>query len=593
MALGEAYNIEMRDFTALQALLQRLDGDGYRAYSALQGEWLQAGDIPLRLCVDHVQGDPFAAPSRLRVQLAQKVAGFPPSTFATEPRRRALCSWLACRFSRAADNLAHRAGSGRSGLIDIDRPGQQLLHRTCLLIDDDGVEARFVVGLPAAGRRILGEAAVELLCERVPDIVAQALKYDPAQMPEIDAWTQTAEDADALRQQLRERDLVAFVADDSVLPRFSGIDDGPMLDGVTSFAAPPSLRVELQAPNAGTITGLGIPRGVTLVVGGGYHGKSTLLEALALGVYDHRPGDGRERVVTDDSAVTIRAENGRRTAGVDVSSFIGELPSARDTRAFCSDDASGSTSQAANIVEAVEAGARLLLVDEDLSATNFMIRDGRMQQLVASEDEPITPFVDRVRSLYDDHGVSTILVMGGSGDYFEVADTVIAMESYQPRDVTDRAHEIAAADRGPGSLRRTETCGDLTVDAVRAPHPDSIDPRRGRRAVSWRVRDRWQLQVGESDIDLHAVSQLVDASQTRAIAGAILLARQHMDGRRLLPDILDLVEHTLAEEGLDALSPHPVGDLAACRRHELAAALNRLRTLRVCRPDSPELELAS
>ena len=181
-----------------------------------------------------------------------------------------------------------------------------------------------------------------------------------------------------------------------LLPRRSGVDDRPLEGGgVVPFRSPESLRVVLQAPNAGSVPGMGVPVGVTLVVGGGFHGKSTLLRALEAGVYNHRPGDGRERVVSDPDTVKVRAEDGRAVAGVDISAFIDGLPLGQDTHHFTTPNASGSTSQAATIVEALESGAHALLVDEDTSATNFMLRDRRMQSLVPKDAEPITPFQPR------------------------------------------------------------------------------------------------------------------------------------------------------------------------------------------------------
>ena len=575
---------DTRDAGRLAALLERIDGAGYRAYRDLRGAWdFAEAEAPFRLHVDHVQADPFAAPSRMRVRLDPSVAGFSARSFTAGPRRRALCSYLALRFSDEAGDSPRGAGSGHSGRIAIDRPGQQVLERTCVLIGDEGsVEARFVAGLPAAGRRILGRAAADLLCRRLPGIVARALLCESCDEGEIDEWTRTTEDAVALRAALAEGGWVGFVADGAVLPRRSGVDDRP-LAGAVPFRSPASLRVELPTPNAGPVTGMGIPEGVTLIVGGGFHGKSTLLSALARGVYDHRPGDGRERVVTDPTAVAVRAEDGRSTAGVDLSPFIGDLPFDHDNAFFCTGHASGSTSQAAAIVEALEAGTRCLLVDEDTAATNFMIRDGRMQQLVAREQEPVRPFIDRVRQLHEEAGVSTILVMGGTGDYFGEADTVIAMERYEPRDVTVRAHAIARAHAGD---RTRETTGPVAGGASRVPLPESIDPRRGRREVSWKARGPFELRFGEEEIDLSAVAQLVDAGQTRAIAEAILRGREHyIDGRRGLAEILDRLMDDLASGGLDALSSRPSGDLAGFRRFELAAALNRLRTLRVRHPE--------
>jgi predicted ABC-class ATPase len=338
------------------------------------------------------------------------------------------------------------------------------------------------------------------------------------------------------------------------------------------------LRVEVELPNAGRISGLGIPKGVTLVVGGGFHGKSTLLKALELGIYNHRPGDGRELVVTDAAAVKIRAEDGRAVVGVDISAFISELPGGLDTGVFSTRDASGSTSQAANILEALEAGATALLVDEDTSATNFMIRDHRMQELIAKDKEPITPFVDKVRQLWDEHRVSTVLVMGGSGDYFDVADTVVAMEAYRPRDVTAQARAIAKRYR---SERTAEGGGQFGAVTARRPLGASLDPSKGRRERSVKSRGTKTVLFGREEIDLAAVEQIVHPGQLRALGAALLNVRGLADGEQTTSAVLDRVEQAMSRGGLDALADRPAGDLAGFRRFELAAALNRIRTLRV------------
>jgi predicted ABC-class ATPase len=345
-----------------------------------------------------------------------------------------------------------------------------------------------------------------------------------------------------------------------------------------AFESPGNLRVDIELPHAGQVSGLGIPKGVTLIVGGGFHGKSTLLEALEVGVYNHRPGDGRELVVTDPSAVKIRAEDGRYVAGVDISSFIADLPGGRDTKFFSTLDASGSTSQATNIVEALEVGCRLLLVDEDTSATNFMIRDHRMQELIAKEKEPITPFIDKVRQLWEDKGISTVLVMGGSGDYFEVADTVIAMENYRPRDVTTEARGIAQKYRTERRGEGGSSFGDIRQ---RLPQGESLDPSRGKKSTSVKSRGVKTVLFGTDEIDVSEVAQIVHPGQLRAIGEALVRMRNLADGRRTLAQILDEVEKETAENGLDILVPWVVGDLCAFRRFELAAALNRLRTLEV------------
>jgi len=560
----------------LQRLLRRIDGRGYKAYKEIQGRYEFPG---FTLSIDHVQGDPFAAPSRLRVLVPQSVARFPVETREGASRAVALATYLADRFAQATRRVAERRGSGKSGLVEIDRPGQEVLERTAVITGADRVEARFVAGLPAAGRRILGRQAEAMLVGDLPDVVRASLLFESLDAAAIDEAVKLNEDADALRAALDERGLVAFVADGSILPRRSGVDDRPLADGAVPFTPPESLRVTIDLPNRGPVAGLGIRKGVTLIVGGGFHGKSTLLAALEHGVYNHRPGDGRELTATSPGAMKIRAEDGRRVVGVDITPFIGELPYGQKTSFFTTDNASGSTSQAANIIEALEAGADVLLVDEDTAATNFMIRDHRMQELVAKEKEPITPFVDKVRQLYEERGVSSIIVAGGSGDYFDVADRVIAMDSYVPRDATAEAQTIAAKYRS----ERVREGGDRFGDVVeRVPDRASVDPRRGRREVSVKVRGRATIQFGEETVDLSAVSQIVDPSQTRAIAEAILYARErYMDGDRSLRAVLDAVAADLTREGLAVLSRRSVGNHAAFRPLEFAAALNRLRSLRV------------
>jgi len=563
----------------LRSTLQRLDNASYKAYKDIKGNY---DFIDFKLIIDYVQGDPFASPSQLRVQVPQSIAGFPQFLYQSTSRQIALRDYLTRQFRQAAGEISDSRGTGKSGLIAITSVGQEILERSSVLVNEEMVEARFVVGLPAKGRRILGRQAAELLCEDIPEIVDQALIYQSLSPKAIREHVETVEDADWLRDQLSERNLVAFVPNGAILPRRSGVDDRPLDDpNVVAFQSPPELQVSFDCPNRGTVEGMGIPEGITLIVGGGYHGKSTLLQALELGIYNHLPNDGRELVVTNPDAVKIRAEDGRNVVGVDISPFINQLPQGRSTNDFSSPNASGSTSQAANIVEALEAGAKVLLVDEDTTATNFMIRDHRMQQLISKEKEPITPFIDKIQQLYQDYQVSTILVMGGSGDYFDMADTVIAMENYRPYEVTEKAKAIAQENRTERSIEGGETFGTITP---RIPLAKSIDPSRGKKDVDIKVRDDDEVSFGSEEIDLASVEQLVDQGQLRAIAAAIVYAKkQYVDGKRSLSEILDLIQEDMEKKGLDVITPSPQGDLTYFRRFELAAAINRLRTLAVKR----------
>ena len=563
----------------LRTTLRRIDGRGYPAYRDLKGVWRLP---PYTLDIRRVQGDPFAAPSRAAVILDPARAGYDAATLATPPRRTGLSCLLARTFAAAARRTRRGAGSGKSGEIAMADPGQVVLPNTAVLVGPDGtIEARFTIGLPAAGRRILGRAAERLLLDTLPALVRSTLPHR-AHPPETPArHAHVNEDADCLRGQLDERGLVAFIADGSILPRRSGIDDRPLSSGrATPFESPSSLRVTLDRANAAPVSGMGVPRGVTLLVGGGYHGKSTVLDAVARGVYNHRPGDGRECVVTDPTAMKVQAEDGRSVAGVDISPFIGALPGGQDTRAFSTPNASGSTSQAAAIIEALEARSRLLLIDEDTAATNFMIRDRRMQALVRGDDEPITPFIDRVRSLRDDAGASTLLVIGGSGDYLDVADRVVGMIRYRPVDLTEEARRVAA---GLPTGRLTQEGPVRWPARHRFPDPRSISARRGRRERSIRVRSRDTVDFGEERIELAGVRQIVSYAQTRAVALALDHARTFMGEGMAVEDVLEALSNALEREGLDILDPNRTGDLALPRVQDVAAALGRLRSLRLAR----------
>ena len=568
----------MRTHEALRQTLLRIDGRGYKAYKEIGGEYRFPG---YTVAIDSVQGDPFAAPSRLRALVPPGTAALPERLFASDSRAVGVSCFLAKAFSRHASRLSGRRGSGRSGEIRIEAPGQQVLANTAVQVHNDGsVEARFTVGLPAQGRRVLGRQASRLLLEEVPQVIESSLPARSHSDEELWLHAAANEDADAMRAMLSQHGLITFVADGAILPRASGVDDRPLnVAEVVPFRTPESLRRSFTLPHVGTVTGMGIPAGVTLIVGGGYHGKSTLLRAIERGVYNHRPGDGRELVVSASNLVKIRAEDGRSVSSVDISAFIGDLPLGQTTRSFSTRNASGSTSQAAAIVEALEAGAEGLLIDEDTAATNFLIRDARMQALVPKAHEPITPFIDRVRQLNTQFGISAVLVIGGSGDYLDVADTVIAMESFRPRDVTKRAQEIAA--HYP-TARANEGAGPMEIDLRRRPRPGSIDPSKGRRQVSIKTRNAHSIHFGAELLELSAVEQIVHWAQTRAIGAALDYARRrYIDGSRPLAEVLELVLADIDRDGLDVLDSRRSGDLACFRRHELNAALNRLRTLKV------------
>ena len=562
----------MTDPATLSRKLTSLDRKSYPAYKAVQGAYAFPD---FSLCFDHVQGDPFADPSRVTIRISAARSDLPREAFSTAARRVAAADYLNRRLAEELGRHSHAIGSGGGGTLSILEPGQEVLRRTSVTVDADGsIEARFRIGLPAAGRSILGKAAAELVCVAAPEAIAAALFQPGLKVPDLLAHADALEDAHALRAALEPRGLVAFVADGAILPRASGVDDHPLAGaGVIPFRSPEPLRVTLDTPNGGPVSGMGIPEGVTLLVGGGFHGKSTLLRAIQRGIYDHLPGDGRERVVTRADAVKVRAEDGRAVHGTDISNFIGGLPGGGSTRCFRTANASGSTSQAAAIVEALELGSRCLLLDEDTSATNFLIRDARVQQLIAAEDEPITPLIDRLGDLRG-AGVSLVLVVGGSGDYFDVADTVIAMRDYLPRVVTDQVREVVTRLPSQRLAERTP----WTPVAPRAADPSRIDPRRGRRDVAVKAYGAHRLAFGTEEVDLSALEQIVESGQTRAMAMTLAWARdRYLDGTHTVHDALRAAVERLEQEGLDLIDQRAVGEYAEFRVFELGGLLNRLR----------------
>ena len=377
-----------------------------------------------------MQGRSLCSTFKVSIRVKGRQAGFQKHLFDAKHKRVALQDYLLRQFSRQVEEFAFKAkGSGKSGLLSVSRCSQEILERSACQMDEASGDLilRMEIGFPANGRTINARELMKIFFDFLPICVRKSLYYQSLDSKKLQQIAELAEDQQYIREALPNMGLAAFVANGAILPRESGISQRPMR-GAVRFVSPESMEVTLQLPNHGALKGMGIKKGITLIVGGGYHGKSTLLKALELGVYNHIAGDGREYVITDDSAMKIRAEDGRSIKHVDISMFINGLPNGKDTKSFCTEDASGSTSQAANVVESMEAGAKLFLIDEDTSATNFMIRDELMQRVVHRDVEPITPFIDRVEEIYREFGISSIIVAGSSGSYFHKADCILQMD---------------------------------------------------------------------------------------------------------------------------------------------------------------------
>ena len=305
-------------------MLKNIDRKGYPAYKGTYGIY-DFGNY--YLSIDHVQGDPFASPSKLSIEVKGKKAGFPAEFYNAKYKRIALCDHLTRLFYNALSKISFRAkGSGKSGLFSISKCGQEVLERTaCTINPSNGdISIHFEAGFPANGRTVNGRELSKMLFDLLPSCAISSLFYKNIDQKALKSAIDLSEDQYNIRTKLDSMGLVAFIADGSILPRESGVSQRPMKHCV-AFKSPDSYRVSFDLPHHGKITGMGIPKGITLIVGGGYHGKSTLLKALELGVYDHIKGDGREFVITDPTAMKIRAEDGG--VGSNNDGFINKLKS--------------------------------------------------------------------------------------------------------------------------------------------------------------------------------------------------------------------------------------------------------------------------
>ena len=557
----------------LRRILEAIDRKSYPAYKDTRGGY-RFGSYSF--FIEHVQGDPFATPSRVSVLVDGGQAGFPEELYRERHRRIALEDHLLRLYGRKIETFNHKArGSGKSGLMAVSRPGQEILERTACQINpkDGSIRIRMEIGFPARGRTICSGELIRILFEFLPECVESTLFYRKISKEGVKKAAELADDQAYIREQLPKMGLCAFVANGSVLPRESGVSQRPMRSSVP-FQSPETMEVTMELPHRGTIRGMGIRKGITLIAGGGYHGKSTLLKALELGVYNHIAGDGREYVITDDTAVKIRAEDGRSVKKTDISMFVNDLPSGKNTKAFDTEDASGSTSQAANVVEAMESGTKLLLIDEDTSATNFMVRDELMQRVVHRNQEPITPFIERAGYLFETCGISTILVAGSSGAYFHIADCILQMEQYRPKDITALAKKeveqfpAVSIPEGKPDLPSFERCPERDLNFVREDR------------IKMKVMGKDQIQLNRENLILRGLEQLVDSEQTLAIGWMLIwVQKKAVNGKITMQQAADKVMELVKKEGLAGLAEGsylPV-NLAMPRKQEVLAAFNRYR----------------
>lgn len=570
----------MKTFTELETLLMSINRKSYPAYKELKGNYIFPD---FQLNIEHVQGDPFASPSRVSVYLKKVQADFPEAYYESKHKRIALQDYLIRKFANAVNQYAFQAkGSGKSGLIRVSRCGQEVLERSALGITNGELLVRFEVGFPANGRTINALELKKIFFEYLPSIVRKTLYYKNCRKDELKAVIELAEDQQFIREELKKRDLVAFVANDSILPRESGVSKRPMRKCIR-FQSPETMEVEMDLPNHGMIRGMGISKGITLIVGGGYHGKSTLLKAIEQGIYNHIAGDGREYVITCEDAVKVRAEDGRSITHVNISPFINDLPNKKDTRDFSTEDASGSTSQAANVVEAVQAGSKLLLIDEDTCATNFMVRDQLMQKIVSGNKEPITPFTQQAREMYERLDVSVVMVAGSSGAYFYIADHIIQMDNYRVVDITKHVKNVIEKEEISEDKESRISVTELMNPSIkpRILKSEAVEKKHGQ--IKIKQFGNSGFSIGKTEVDLKYLEQLTDIEQTTTLGHCLKMLVVEMEKKPQNLDVLvDNLWKKIQLKGFSALFEEkylPV-DLAQVRKIDIYMCVNRYRGLR-------------
>ncbi len=562
----------IQDQDILRRLLVSLDGRYISSYNELMGEFDFSDFI---LAIDFIPDDPSKQPARMRARIALETARFPRDVFNNRSREIGARDFLARAFAGAAAHILNPPAGKKGPRVYIDRPGPEILETSAVVVGNGFLEVRFSAELPVRRDKIQGEQAIDLLLNVLPKIIRSALHFKNVDGEGLADWIEANEDADAARAMLPDHGLVAFIADGSVMTGQALREQklsGPVL---VPFHAPEELAVTLDLPNNGKTRGMGIPKGLTLIAGAGGQGKTTLLRALELGVYNHVPGDGRELVVALGDAVGIRVEEGRRIENVDISTFYASYGGV-DAKHYSARQASIPVSQAANFMEALEIGTSLVIIDEDTSSPELMNHDARRQALVPPERETVGTFVDILPDVRDRFGISAILT-ASSGDYLDVADTVILIEEFQARSGNEAARRVVET----FPTRRTPDLKNPPDRVDRTPLSHSLEPDKPSPQDRFRPSARGYVQYGGEFIDCTRVTQMVSVGQARAISRAIALVHRFMDSSKSLRDAVGRVTERVDSIGLDTLSGRLMGDLSYFRAHELAAAINRMKRLKV------------
>jgi len=508
------------------------------------------------------------------VRVTHSVAGFPEKLLSSPIRRTALEDFLTRKLSAAIESQAtfDASGTARRRII-LPRPGQKILPRSTIQITDEFTDIRLAMLIPTQRGRIDGIALQSVFFDDLPMIVQEALLYCNMDSTEVESFVGLMEDADDIRQSLAQRGLVGFVGSGAMIDRAPGTDV-PSYESERTLVIDPALQISFDTPHHGSISGVGITSGVTLILGDMFSGRIELMQALASGIYNHIPGDGREYIVTMPDTVYIASEPGRSVHRVDLGCFLAEQD-------YSSISAGPYHSQAASLIEALEVGARVIIMDESDSCPGFFGGDDRVQSLLG-EREGIASLASRARQLAQELGVSTII--GGHAavaSFIPIADTILSIKDGVITNITKEAKASLSSIPEPSVPPYDFT---QLIETARWVIPSSIDASVGRMDGVIHVEDTGTVTFGRYTIRLGITHQVADIQQTLTLGLIIEYARQrYLDKPRPLRELLDLVERDLSTEGLEQITREVRGDLARPRRYEIAAALNRLPSLRVSR----------
>ena len=553
-----ARKISVQEF---RRLITSINGRGYGAYKRLLGNEAFFKGFNLRLT--HIQGDPHAPPSHAEVWV-HKSRLEPLTQFMESDSVIPLTDYLSRNLHKVLRKLSRRCGEGNSCYLGIPKPSPRILKRSSVELEKDHVIIRFFVGLPSQGRRVSGREAIKLLTEVIPEGINSVITSSLNEFERIKKHIKIFKLQEGVRSWLVRNNYFFFIGDGSILPRRASFSEEPLPNAVR-FSSPESLRIEVCVKGAGCIKGLGIKDGVTVITGGAYHGKTTLLEGVIDGIYDHILDDGREHVISAPDTYLVRAEDGRVVTHVDISSLMRDLPDGTSTKDFSTLDASGSTSMAASIMELIELGVKHLVLDEDISATNLLYKDEVMKDLL--KDDPIITLDSLVKPMNRILGVSTAAVVSASSSFLKCSDTTILMRKYLPQHLKE--------DRDWGA------CREASIKEPEGRQYEGISNLKKVKASGMKIIAEYFDGI-KFEIDLSRNPRIAESGQVKLIARAISKLSD-LKQPIIMFDLIHKLRSELMSEGFRTFyrGMDVPPDLTWVDPLDIAWVINRLRNARI------------